>query len=110
HTTMSESGEWTVTMTIPGATFQTTGRSGGVETVDCRRVTCGVMTFGGHGVVNPNNETFTPVAFTAGSGPEEETTADDATSPGGEEDPAVVVEPEIEVDSATAVVGRVLTF
>lgn len=112
HTTMSESGEWTVTMTVPGATFETTGRSGGTETVDCRRVTCGVITFGGHGVVNANNETFTPVSFTAGSGSEDEKTpaADDATSPEGEEARAVVVEPEIEVDPATAVVGRVLTF
>ena len=32
-----------------------------MHTVDCRKVTCGVITVGAHGVANANNETFTPV-------------------------------------------------
>ena len=35
-------------------------RAGNVHTVDCRKVTCGVITVGAHGVTNANNETFTP--------------------------------------------------
>ena len=45
----------------PGATFQAYDRAGNVHTVDCRKVTCGVITVGAHGVANARNETFTPV-------------------------------------------------
>jgi len=122
HATMSGTGSWSVTLTVPGPTFQTVGAGGATETVDCTRVTCGVITFGAHGVTNANNETFTPVAFTdlgPGAGGGEDV---DAPSPEGAEDatdeeaaaddagPEAPVEPRLEVDATTAVVGRVLTF
>ena len=59
--TMSASGGWSTQIVVPGATFQTYDRAGAVHTVDCRKVTCGVITVGAHGVTNANNETFTPV-------------------------------------------------
>ncbi|MEI2714620.1 MAG: hypothetical protein V9G04_15320 [Nocardioides sp.] len=59
--TMSESGAWSTNLKVPGPTFQAVGRNGSVRTVDCRKVTCGVITVGAHGVRNANNETFTPV-------------------------------------------------
>ncbi|NLF04027.1 MAG: hypothetical protein GX593_03305 [Actinomycetales bacterium] len=129
HTTMTADGAWTVTMTVPGPTFQTVGRSGGTETIDCRTVTCGVITVGAHGVTNANNETFTPVAFgevfTATPEPtappaDGEQGSDEETGEGGQgegtevsddETPAgVPTEPTLDVDRATAVVGRVMTF
>lgn len=126
HTTMSADGSWTVTMTVPGPSFQTTGRSGGTETIDCRKVTCGVITVGAHGVLNANNETFTPVTFADiygeppstgapedGSGDEadEEALAEGAEgADDGETEAEVLAEPVVDVDRATAVVGRVMTF
>ncbi len=127
HATMSDSGGWTVTMTVPGPTFQTTGRSGGTETVDCRTTRCGIITIGAHGVKNPQNETFTPVAFadiySGGSGPTDPPGGDEpgGETPGAEEpatdeagtegpDVAAPAEPTLDVDRATAVVGRVLTY
>lgn len=65
HTVMAEDGSWTVDMVIPGAVFQSKDRTGSIANVDCRNVTCGIITIGGHGVKNANNETFTPISFTA---------------------------------------------
>lgn len=123
HATMSDSGGWSVTLTVPGPTFETSGRSGGTETVDCRRVTCGVITFGAHGVINANNETFTPVEFTdvfgeggaggAEQGEDEGAADDEATddeAAGTTEEAQQAAEPVLEVDRTTAVVGRVMTF
>jgi hypothetical protein len=56
-------GTWSTALNIPGATFPAKGRNGGIEQIDCRKVQCGIITIGGHGVVSPNNETFTPVSF-----------------------------------------------
>lgn len=70
HAAMSADGSWSVSMLIPGAVFQSRDRSGNTSSVDCREVTCGVITIGAHGVKNANNETFTPVRFAApGSAP-----------------------------------------
>lgn len=60
---MSAGGSFTVSLTVPGPTFQAVDRGGNAVEVDCRKVTCGVMTFGAHGVKNARNETFTPVRF-----------------------------------------------
>lgn len=60
---MSGSGGFRVTMTVPGPEFQSVDRDGKLSTVDCRTMTCGVITIGAHGVKNPANETFTPVSF-----------------------------------------------
>jgi len=65
---ISASGSWRTTLVIPGPTFQAADRSGKVRTVDCREVTCGVLTIGAHGVTNKNNETFTKVRFTSAKG------------------------------------------
>ncbi|WP_394613542.1 hypothetical protein JNUCC0626_26870 [Lentzea sp. JNUCC 0626] len=56
-------GSWTAQLNVPGARFRTAGRDGAVSEVDCTKVTCGVITIGAHGVVNANNETFTPIKF-----------------------------------------------
>lgn len=56
-------GSWSATMRIPGATFESYDREGAVTTVDCRVSQCGIITIGAHGVVNPSNESFTPLTF-----------------------------------------------
>lgn len=59
--TMSAKGTWSTTVVVPGATFRAYDRDDSVRTIDCRRLTCGVITVGAHGVKNARNETFTPV-------------------------------------------------
>ncbi len=61
--TIAADGSWTVSMVTPGATFESQDRDGNITEVDCRTVTCGIITIGAHGVKNANNETFTPVSF-----------------------------------------------
>lgn len=68
-------GTWATELTIPGATLTALGPDGGTDEVDCRQVTCGVITIGAHGVANANNESFTPVAFAPEAGPESEPVA-----------------------------------
>ncbi|MFT4262503.1 MAG: hypothetical protein QM572_03910, partial [Nocardioides sp.] len=65
--TIAADGSWKTTIVVPGATFQTVDSSGAARTVDCRKVTCGIITIGAHGVINARNETFTPVTFKASS-------------------------------------------
>lgn len=60
---LAADGSWSISMVIPGATFQSQDRAGDITEVDCRSVTCGVITIGAHGVKNANNETFTPLTF-----------------------------------------------
>ena len=60
---IAEDGSWSATMRIPGPRFQAYDRSGNVSTVDCTQVQCGIMTIGAHGVINANNESFTPISF-----------------------------------------------
>ncbi|WP_185995646.1 hypothetical protein [Nocardioides campestrisoli] len=82
---LSADGSFTVRLLVPGPTFQGVGRDGSVRTVDCRKVTCGVITVGAHGVHNANNETFTPVGLRELSGggqqAEQPATTDDGTGP-----------------------------
>jgi hypothetical protein len=136
--TLKADGTWSTTLEVPGATFQALDRAGKATTIDCREVTCGVITVGAHGVANSNNETFTPVAFKSlGAGVSSATvaptpsasangaapagsTSSSAPSGGaptaGGATPAaptttVVVRPAaVSVDRATAVAGRALTF
>jgi hypothetical protein len=56
-------GRWSTDLVVPGPTFQTLDRAGAAVTIDCREVTCGVITVGAHGVVNAANETFSPLTF-----------------------------------------------
>ena len=123
--TMSASGGWSAQLVVPGATFQTYDRSGAVHTVDCRKVTCGVITVGAHGVTNANNETFTPVTVgslgTSGATsspsatPSENPAAGDPTAPATAE-PGSGAKPKpagpatLEVDRGSAVAGNVLAF
>lgn len=82
--TLGDDGSFHAVLTVPGARFTATGPQGGTTEVDCTQVTCGVLTFGAHGLENANNETFTPVTF----GEAEPTTA--ATpEPAAEPTPAV---------------------
>ncbi|GAA4734989.1 hypothetical protein GCM10023350_18390 [Nocardioides endophyticus] len=60
---LSASGGFSVDLTIPGPVFTSVDRDGTAHEVDCRKVTCGVITIGAHGVINGANETFTPVRF-----------------------------------------------
>lgn len=62
---LSANGSFKMSMVIPGPTFTAEASSGGSKKIDCRQVQCGIFTFGAHGVVNGNNETFTPVSFGA---------------------------------------------
>ncbi|GAA3027638.1 hypothetical protein [Actinokineospora globicatena] len=61
-------GTWSARMVIPGARFRAVDRTGSTTEVDCTKVICGIITIGAHGVVNPTNETFTPVRFAAPAG------------------------------------------
>ncbi|WP_326946961.1 hypothetical protein OG439_47955 [Amycolatopsis sp. NBC_01307] len=60
---LSADGSWSTQLVVPGARFRATDRDGRVVDVDCLTVRCGLITVGAHGVVNANNETFTPVSF-----------------------------------------------
>ncbi|MET0931207.1 MAG: hypothetical protein ABWX74_16930 [Aeromicrobium sp.] len=125
--TIKANGTWSTEMTVPGATFKTVDRDGKVVTVDCTKVTCGVITIGAHGVKNAKNETFTPVKFESltQTPAAEATTAAPATgtdtatdTPAAEEAPAAATpaapakaaDAAAVVDTSTAVVGRVLSF
>lgn len=56
-------GSWATNLIVPGASFPAQGRDGGIEQINCLKVQCGIITVGAHGVVDPQNETFTPVRF-----------------------------------------------
>ncbi|PJJ65488.1 hypothetical protein [Compostimonas suwonensis] len=61
--TIAADGTWSATMKIPGSSFESYDRDGNVSTVDCLQLQCGIITIGAHGVANPSNESFTPIAF-----------------------------------------------
>ncbi|MDO9456737.1 hypothetical protein [Nocardioides sp.] len=131
---LSPSGGFTVDMTVPGPVFQSVDRDGEVAEVDCRTVTCGVITIGAHGVKNARNETFTPVRFasvydaapataptttpttaaptaTASETPgSTASTAPAAGSPTTGAPQVAVGTPAVTVDRPTAVSGRAMSF
>ncbi len=118
---MSSSGSWSTELVVPSAEFQAYDRAGDVRTIDCREVTCGVITVGAHGVANANNETFTPVSVgTVAQAPPsasatESASADPSDAPSSEA-PSTSADPQpagpatLEVDRAAAVAGNVLAF
>lgn len=116
--TIAADGTWSTSMTVPGATFRTVDRAGKVVTVDCRKVTCGVITIGAHGVKNARNETFTPVSFSSldrqapptDAAAEPQTAADDPSTDDKASTRAKAADAAAAVDTSTAVVGRVLSF
>lgn len=60
---VSADGSFSFQMVVPGPRFTAIDRDGNSAEIDCTQVGCGVITVGAHGVVNANNETFTPVQF-----------------------------------------------
>jgi hypothetical protein len=128
HATMSPSGGFRVELTVPGPRFQSVDRDGTVHEVDCTKVTCGVITFGAHGVKNARNETFTPVPFgnvydaapdqqaETGSSPEDAEAAPEVDTPGtptrrkGSATAAPVGTPRVATDRTTAQAGHTLAF
>lgn len=118
---MSSSGSWATQLVVPGAEFKAYDRAGNVRTIDCREVTCGVITVGAHGVANGNNETFTPVSVGTAGKP----TSTASVAPSAIADPSPTADPEapttedvptpagaatLEVDRESAVAGNVLAF
>ena len=75
---MDENGNFSTTLTIPGAQF--TSQAG--EEIDCFEMQCGVITVGAHGQQSPGVEVFTPVEFATGE--------DEATAPTIETQPGDV--------------------
>ena len=80
--TMNAKGSWSTKLVVPGPKFEAVGRNGST-TVDCRKVTCGIITIGAHGVRNGNNETFTPVKLVDLYGGEAPDSAPTQSSGGG---------------------------
>lgn len=130
---MRNNGSWAVDLLVPGPVFQGVGRNGSVTEVDCREVTCGVITIGAHGVKSARNETFTPVriadlqssddeAPAPGDGPESvqpdsdeapEVAGPDAvpTTTDAESDEVAAQGPaQLTVDHSSAYVGRAMSF
>lgn len=131
--TLAANGSFRTTMTVPGPTFQSVDRNGKVATVDCTKVTCGIITIGAHGVKNRANESFTPVRFTnvydsappsgSGSGSEsgsesgaEQEAGSASTGTTTPANPAKTpattgkVSPKLTTDRLTAKVGNTLAF
>lgn len=126
---LAASGHFTVALTVPGPTFQSVDRNGKVVSVDCRKVTCGVITIGAHGVKNAANESFTPVRFTtvydaAPAGSDQESTTGDSSAATGSgtgtstttgtgaatPKKARGTAPKVLTDRLTAKVGNTLAF
>ena len=74
-------GTWGTELVIPGPVLTVTDAAGVERELDCRVETCGVITFGAHGVVNANNETFTPISFDAVAAPAPEATPEVTEEP-----------------------------
>jgi hypothetical protein len=100
-------GSWSVGMVVPGARFESTDREGRVTTVDCLRVTCGILTIGAHGVRNANNETFTPLTFRT-SGAVDAAGAGAAAESGS--GAAASVPARVGIESASVVAGTSIVF
>lgn len=133
---LTEDGRFRVQLSIPGPRFSATDRNGRTVEVDCTTVQCGVLTFGAHGVANADNETFTPVRFTAGATRTSDTerepnartgsggpasngaTSGGVATDGQESDPSAPTTnaPPVDgaitvtIDAESAIAGRVLTF
>ena len=74
-------GTWDTELIIPGPVLTVTDAAGAERQLDCRVETCGVITFGAHGVTNANNEAFTPISFEAVAAPAPEATPEATPEP-----------------------------
>ncbi|MDR6120358.1 hypothetical protein QE370_003542 [Aeromicrobium sp. SORGH_AS981] len=131
--TLAADGSWSTRIVVPGAVFKARDRSNRVTRVDCRRVRCGIITIGAHGVKNARNETFTPVSVAdltaaarggAATSSPSSSDGDGAAAAGGDAPTADAREaegsaartatrrtrPVLAVDRETAVAGHVLSF
>lgn len=102
--TLGADGSWSVSMVVPGAVFESQDRDGRVTEVDCRQVTCGIITIGAHGVKNANNETFTPVSFTSTAA------ASAPAAPAAEGQPTAAGAVRVGVESASVMAGTSIVF
>ncbi|GIG36999.1 hypothetical protein [Cellulomonas pakistanensis] len=98
---VAEDGSWATDLTIPGATLAALDADGGTVEVDCRTVTCGVITIGAHGVANASNESFTPVAFADADVAAAAAAAEPTAEPGAEATGAPAAEPEPDASAAS---------
>jgi hypothetical protein len=85
---LNADGTWSAELTIAGPTFTPVDAVGTGETIDCTQVQCGIMTIGAHGVVNPANESFTPIAFEDFSAPTPTPTPEPAAEAEPTEEPS----------------------
>lgn len=104
---MAADGSWSVEMVVPGASFESQDRSGGVSSVDCLEVTCGIITIGAHGVKNANNETFTPIDFRAAGGGGASTGETDAEATPAD---TAATAARVGYTTTTAIPGQALSF
>lgn len=99
--TLAADGSWSAVLSIPGARFTALDRSGAATEVDCLQVQCGIITVGAHGVINANNETFTPITFQDLYGEDEEAAeAAPVVTPEPAQTTVVVEEETVEVTAA----------
>lgn len=131
HAVLTANGSFELELKVPGPKFNAVDRDGTSVSVDCLKVTCGIITIGAHGVKNTNNETFTPISFgevygqDPGSGEETDDTADEtpatttqpqndnnnqSTNQPGNSQPKRTGKPKVTTDRATAAVGNALAF
>ena len=120
--TIAANGTWSTTIRVPGSTFKAPGADGKVHTVDCTKVTCGVITIGAHGVVNARNESFTPVrvadlqagagttSSSTGASPTGESTTSSTSTATTDASPSKQGRPRLHIDRASAGAGKVLAF
>jgi hypothetical protein len=113
--TVAADGTWSTSIEVPGPVFEVVDAAGKAVEVDCHQVQCGVITIGAHGVVNANNETFTPVGFgsdAAGSGSTQDASGADTQGGAEAEETSIVAAgpATVGVDATTAVAGHALAF
>lgn len=102
-------GTWTAQMRIPGSSFPSisgnphAGEATEGATIDCLQVQCGVITFGAHGMINANNESFTPISFLTPEGEAVSGTAGQTFTEAGPGAPGAAGTPDTADDDATAV-------
>ena len=107
---ISDDGEWSTSINVPGARFKTLDRDGKATTIDCREMTCGVITIGAHGVANAKNETFTEVAIDDLSASSSTATDTPTADPDAAEEPVSSGRPDLTIDRASARPGRIVAF
>ncbi|MFG6475520.1 hypothetical protein ACFXP7_03955 [Microbacterium sp. P06] len=107
---LAADGSWSIGMVVPGASFESQDRDGNTVSVDCRQVTCGIITIGAHGVKNANNETFTPLSFAAAPAAGAATGGGDAAPDAAPAPSTPVGEVRVGVESEAVRAGNAIVF